>query len=393
MRRPHQRELALAGQGADDADGRQRQDARLERSRADREDQGLRQRRRARQASRASTTSSSATAAATCGPRGVEQTEALQLEARYFLDCVSSGQRPFNDGRAGLRVVRMLEAIQKSLKGGGVPVSLGACQQDAPSTVSEVFAPLELERTTMSTPVSRNHDAPLHRRASPPRTAWTASHSFSTKDSCRTCSSGSASGRSGRTDRSFLCPSETKGRQLDPRRPQGASAAVTRETDILGWVKWPNRRRCSLPRRSGDAGPAIQAVETIRARVCRELGRRLGAEAIADFSLGVPNLSRNRSPATSKSGRLVHADPILSIRTCRAKSVHVDFPTGSNARSTSSPASRFLVALAPLLLVVAAVGAAGRLQDPIPCSGSFESARWANPSRCSSSGRCTSIRR
>src|SRR5713101_743752 len=32
----------------------------------------------------------------------VEQTEALELEARYFLDCVSSGERPFNDGLAGL---------------------------------------------------------------------------------------------------------------------------------------------------------------------------------------------------------------------------------------------------------------------------------------------------
>jgi predicted dehydrogenase len=55
----------------------------------------------------------------------VEQTEALQLEARYFLECVRSGERPFNDGHAGLRVVRMLEAIQTSLKGGGEPVSLG----------------------------------------------------------------------------------------------------------------------------------------------------------------------------------------------------------------------------------------------------------------------------
>ncbi len=46
----------------------------------------------------------------------VEETEALQLEARYFLDCVAEGKRPFNDGRAGLRVVRMLEAAEESLK-------------------------------------------------------------------------------------------------------------------------------------------------------------------------------------------------------------------------------------------------------------------------------------
>ena len=46
----------------------------------------------------------------------VDQTEALQLEARYFLDCVTSGEKPVNDGRAGLRVVRMLEAADQSLK-------------------------------------------------------------------------------------------------------------------------------------------------------------------------------------------------------------------------------------------------------------------------------------
>lgn len=46
----------------------------------------------------------------------VEEVEALQLEARYFLDCVASGEKPFNDGRAGLRVVRILEAADESLR-------------------------------------------------------------------------------------------------------------------------------------------------------------------------------------------------------------------------------------------------------------------------------------
>jgi predicted dehydrogenase len=46
----------------------------------------------------------------------VDQTEALQLETRYFLDCVASGEKPLNDGQAGLRVVRMLEAADESLK-------------------------------------------------------------------------------------------------------------------------------------------------------------------------------------------------------------------------------------------------------------------------------------
>ena len=46
----------------------------------------------------------------------IDDGEALQLEARYFLDCIASGDRPFNDGQAGLRVVRILEAADESLK-------------------------------------------------------------------------------------------------------------------------------------------------------------------------------------------------------------------------------------------------------------------------------------
>jgi len=54
----------------------------------------------------------------------VEQTEALKAEATYFVDCVSKNERPFNDGAAGLRVVKMLEAADKSLKEQGRPVQL-----------------------------------------------------------------------------------------------------------------------------------------------------------------------------------------------------------------------------------------------------------------------------
>ena len=45
----------------------------------------------------------------------VEELEALKLETRYFLDCVKNGTKPFNDGLAGLRVVRILEAAEQSL--------------------------------------------------------------------------------------------------------------------------------------------------------------------------------------------------------------------------------------------------------------------------------------
>jgi predicted dehydrogenase len=46
----------------------------------------------------------------------IEQTEALKIELQYFLDCIENNQTPFNDGVAGLRVIRLLEAAGESLK-------------------------------------------------------------------------------------------------------------------------------------------------------------------------------------------------------------------------------------------------------------------------------------
>jgi len=49
----------------------------------------------------------------------VDQTEALRLELAYFVDCVLNRKTPINDGVAGLRVVRMLEAADKSVRNMG----------------------------------------------------------------------------------------------------------------------------------------------------------------------------------------------------------------------------------------------------------------------------------
>ena len=54
----------------------------------------------------------------------VDQTEALKLELGYFADCILKDQVPFNDGAAGLRVVRLLEAAEDSLKERGKTVCL-----------------------------------------------------------------------------------------------------------------------------------------------------------------------------------------------------------------------------------------------------------------------------
>jgi predicted dehydrogenase len=52
----------------------------------------------------------------------IENIEALKAELAYFVGCIENRQTPFNDGMAGLRVVKMLEAAQESLKRKGEAV-------------------------------------------------------------------------------------------------------------------------------------------------------------------------------------------------------------------------------------------------------------------------------
>jgi predicted dehydrogenase len=46
----------------------------------------------------------------------LDQTEALKAECEYFIACVRDNKQPFNDGHAGLEVVKMLEAADKSIR-------------------------------------------------------------------------------------------------------------------------------------------------------------------------------------------------------------------------------------------------------------------------------------
>jgi predicted dehydrogenase len=43
---------------------------------------------------------------------------------RHFAECIQSGNRPLSDGQAGLRIVRMLEAAQRSIKAQGGRITL-----------------------------------------------------------------------------------------------------------------------------------------------------------------------------------------------------------------------------------------------------------------------------
>jgi predicted dehydrogenase len=54
----------------------------------------------------------------------LEQVEALRQELTYFVECITNDRNPFNDGAAGLRVVKMLEAANESLSKRGALVQL-----------------------------------------------------------------------------------------------------------------------------------------------------------------------------------------------------------------------------------------------------------------------------
>lgn len=50
----------------------------------------------------------------------LEEVEPLQAQCAHFLQCIRTGERPLSDGRHGLEVVRILEALERSAAAGGV---------------------------------------------------------------------------------------------------------------------------------------------------------------------------------------------------------------------------------------------------------------------------------
>jgi predicted dehydrogenase len=56
--------------------------------------------------------------------------EPLKLECTHFIDCVRERKTPLTDGVGGLRVVKVLDAAQKSLKAGGAPVAIEPLPQE-----------------------------------------------------------------------------------------------------------------------------------------------------------------------------------------------------------------------------------------------------------------------
>jgi predicted dehydrogenase len=56
--------------------------------------------------------------------------EPLKLECAHFVECVRERRRPLTDGVGGLRVVKVLDAAQRSLDAGGTPVAIAPLPQE-----------------------------------------------------------------------------------------------------------------------------------------------------------------------------------------------------------------------------------------------------------------------
>jgi predicted dehydrogenase len=54
----------------------------------------------------------------------ISNEEPLRIECRHFIDCITGGAEPLSGPESGLRVVRVLEALQRSLEAGGAAQGL-----------------------------------------------------------------------------------------------------------------------------------------------------------------------------------------------------------------------------------------------------------------------------
>jgi predicted dehydrogenase len=69
--------------------------------------------------------------------------EPLRLELLHFAECVLEDRQPLTDGRNGLRVVEIIEAAQRSLVLGGVPVAVDATAWPEPPTETHAAVPTD----------------------------------------------------------------------------------------------------------------------------------------------------------------------------------------------------------------------------------------------------------
>jgi UDP-2-acetamido-3-amino-2,3-dideoxy-glucuronate N-acetyltransferase len=75
----------------------------------------------------------------------IPQAEPLRIECEHFLKCISKGNAPSTDGAEGLRVLRILNAAQRSLDQAGIRIEIGGQKslvrdRDAQGVTTDFFA-------------------------------------------------------------------------------------------------------------------------------------------------------------------------------------------------------------------------------------------------------------
>jgi len=60
----------------------------------------------------------------------IEKAEPLRLECEHFLECMREGRKPRTDAAGALQVLEVLDACERSLRSGGIPVELNGSSLD-----------------------------------------------------------------------------------------------------------------------------------------------------------------------------------------------------------------------------------------------------------------------
>lgn len=92
----------------------------------------------------------------------VPQAEPLRMECEHFLQCIANGQRPSTDGEEGLRVLRILDAAQRSLDNEGQRIFPAKCNtasgRDDVRSSSDKPAPLNSQTIRPGLPEKKLRD-------------------------------------------------------------------------------------------------------------------------------------------------------------------------------------------------------------------------------------------
>jgi len=77
----------------------------------------------------------------------IEPSEPLKNQCIHFLDCIESGEKPLTDGQNGLNVLRVMVAIEKSMRRHGASVEVNGLLRSYPSVAESEPERLRCART------------------------------------------------------------------------------------------------------------------------------------------------------------------------------------------------------------------------------------------------------